>query len=275
MSGSRISQKFSACAAENRPALAAYFMGGDPDYQTSLDIMKAMPAAGADIIELGMPFSDPMADGPAIQAAGLRALKGGQTLIKTLAMAKSFRETDQTTPIVLMGYYNPIYIHGVERFVADAADAGIDGLIIVDLPAEEDDELCLPAQTAGISFIRLITPTTDDRRMPTVLRNTSGFVYYVTMTGITGATLGNADSVGDAVKRIKTYTDLPVVVGFGIKTADNAAAAGKHADGVAVGTALVNAVGDSLKHGKATDATPKDILTLTSSLAEGCKRARV
>lgn len=274
MGTSRITAKFATCAAENRAVLAAYFMGGDPDYDTSLEIMRRMPAAGADVIELGMPFSDPMADGPAIQAAGLRALKAGQTLTKTLAMAKSFREHDSDTPIILMGYYNPIYIYGVDKFLADAADAGIDGLIVVDLPAEEDAELCLPALDKGISFIRLATPTTDDKRMPAVLKNTSGFVYYVSMTGITGAALGNTQDLGAAVQRIKSHTELPVVVGFGIKTADDAAATGKYADGVAVGTALVNAIANSLDDGKATAATVPAILDLTTALAEGCKRAR-
>lgn len=272
---SRMSRRFAACAAENRPALAAYFMAGDPDYDTSVEIMLGMPGAGADVIELGMPFSDPMADGPAIQAAGLRALKAGQNLKKTLDIVRTFRETDQDTPIVLMGYYNPIYIYGVDRFLADASEAGVDGLIVVDLPAEEDDELCIPALKAGINFIRLATPTTDDKRLPAVLKNTSGFVYYVSMTGITGATLGNTQAVGDAVKRIKAHTDLPVVAGFGIKTAEDAARVGRDADGIAVGTVIVNAIADTLdEDGKATEVTPKHVLSLVSSLADGCKRAR-
>lgn len=274
MGSSRITQKLADCAADNRPALVTYFMGGDPDYATSLEIMKGLPGAGADVIELGMPFSDPMADGPAIQAAGLRALNGGQTLAKTLQMAQAFRQSDATTPVVMMGYYNPIYIYGVDRFVADAKAAGIDGLIVVDLPAEEDDELCLPAVAAGINFIRLTTPTTDDKRLPTVLKNTSGFVYYVSMTGITGAALGNTQAVGEAVKRIKSHTELPVAVGFGIKTAEDAAIIGKDADGVVVGTALVNAIASSLAEDKATEATAPAILDLVRSLAAGCVRAR-
>ena len=204
--------------------------------------MKALPKAGSDIIELGMPFSDPMADGPAIQAAGLRALKGGQTLVKTLQMARDFRAGDDETPIVLMGYYNPIYIYGVERFLADAKAAGIDGLIVVDLPPEMDEELCVPALKAGINFIRLATPTTDDKRLPKVLQNTSGFVYYVSMTGITGSALADTAKVAAAVKRIKGHTDLPVCVGFGVKTAEQARTIGASADGVVVGTAIVNAV---------------------------------
>lgn len=271
---SRIETTFARTKSEGRPALVTYFMGGDPGYETSLEIMKGLPGAGADLIELGMPFSDPMADGPAIQAAGLRALKGGQTLAKTLAMAQAFRTSDADTPIVMMGYYNPIYIYGVDKFIADALDAGIDGLIVVDLPAEEDDELCLPAVEAGINFIRLTTPTTDDKRLPTVLKNTSGFVYYVSMTGITGAALGNTQAVGDAVKRIKSHTELPIAVGFGIKTADDAATIGKDADGVVVGTALVNAIANSLENDKATAATPQAILDLVTSLADGCRRAR-
>ena len=242
MSNTRIDRRMAKLKAEGRPALVTYFMGGDPDYATSLSIMKALPRAGADVIELGMPFSDPMADGPAIQAAGLRALKGGQTLVKTLQLAREFRAEDNDTPIVMMGYYNPIYVYGVDRFLADAIDSGIDGLIVVDLPPEMDEELCIPALKAGINFIRLATPTTDDKRLPKVLNNTSGFVYYVSMTGITGSALPDTSKVGAAVARIKSHTDLPVCVGFGVKTAEQARVIGASADGVVVGTAIVNAV---------------------------------
>ncbi|MCY6383121.1 tryptophan synthase subunit alpha [Hoeflea prorocentri] len=272
----RMDKRFAKLADAGRPALVTYFMGGDPDYASSLDIMKALPGAGADIIELGMPFSDPMADGPAIQAAGLRALKGGQTLAKTLQMASDFRKDDPDTPIVMMGYYNPIYIYGVDRFLDDAVAVGIDGLIVVDLPPEMDDELCLPALEKGISFIRLATPTTDDKRLPTVLRNTSGFVYYVSMTGITGSALPDTDKVGAAVARIKGHTDLPVCVGFGVKTGEQARAIGASADGVVVGTAIVNAVADSLdQSGAATDATTERVAELVRSLAEGVHTARL
>ncbi|OQM76431.1 tryptophan synthase subunit alpha [Manganibacter manganicus] len=262
--------------AESRPALVTYFMGGDPDFDTSLSIMRALPQAGADIIELGMPFSDPMADGPAIQAAGLRALKGGQTLKKTLAMAAAFRKTDDDTPIVLMGYYNPIYIYGVERFLADAKTSGIDGLIVVDLPPEMDEELCIPAIRAGINFIRLATPTTDDKRLPTVLKNTSGFVYYVSMTGITGSALADTDRVAAAVTRIKGHTDLPVCVGFGVKSAEQARTIGACADGVVVGTAIVNAVADVVgAKGEITADPVGAVTTLVSGLAEGVRAARL
>jgi tryptophan synthase alpha chain len=272
----RIDRRMAKLKAEGRPALVTYFMGGDPDYETSLSIMKALPQAGADIIELGMPFSDPMADGPAIQAAGLRALKGGQTLKKTLAMAAEFRRQDDETPIVLMGYYNPIYIYGVERFLADAKASGIDGLIVVDLPPEMDDELCIPALGAGINFIRLATPTTDDKRLPTVLRNTSGFVYYVSMTGITGSALADTDRVAAAVKRIKGHTDLPVCVGFGVKTAEQARTIGASADGVVVGTAIVNAVANVLgPKGEMTADPAEAVATLVSGLAQGARAARL
>lgn len=270
----RIAERFAACAAENRPAFAAFVMAGDPDLETAATILAALPAAGADIIELGMPFSDPMADGPAIQLAGQRALAAGMTLHKTLAMVVEFRKTDNATPIVLMGYYNPIYIYGVEAFLADAVKAGIDGLIIVDLPAEEDAELCIPALDAGINFIRLTTPTTDDKRLPVVLQNTSGFVYYVSMTGITGGAIKNRAAVGEAVKRIKAHTDLPVIVGFGIKTGEDAEAMARDADGVAVGTAIVNAVAGSLSDGKATGSTVHAVKDIVSALAAGTKRSR-
>lgn len=270
----RITDRFAACAAEGRPALVTFIMSGDPDYETASAILRALPGAGADLIELGMPFSDPMADGPGIQAAGQRALKAGQTLNKTLAMVAEFRKADTTTPIVLMGYYNPIYIHGVDQFIADALAAGVDGLIVVDLPPEEDSELCVPALAAGLNFIRLTTPTTDDRRLPVVLKNTSGFVYYVSMTGITGAAIKSHAAVGEAVKRIKAHTELPVAVGFGIKTADDAAIIGKDADGVVVGTALCNAVAGSLVDGKASAGTVAAVTTLVSGLASGVRRAR-
>jgi tryptophan synthase alpha chain len=272
----RMDKRFADLKAEGRPALVTYFMGGDPDYDTSLGIMKALPEAGADIIELGMPFSDPMADGPAIQLAGQRALKGGQTLKKTLKLAADFRKTDTDTPIVMMGYYNPIYIYGVETFLDDAIAAGIDGLIVVDLPPEMDDELCIPAIRKGINFIRLATPTTDDKRLPTVLKNTSGFVYYVSMNGITGSALPDPSLVSGAVKRIKSHTDLPVCVGFGVKTADHAKVIGSSADGVVVGTAIVNQVATSLtKDGKATADTVQAVATLVRGLSTGTRSARL
>ena len=270
----RIDARFAQCKAENRPALVTYVMGGDPDLATSQAILNALPQAGADVIELGLPFSDPMADGVVIQMAGQRALKAGQTLLGVLGMVEEFRRKDETTPIVMMGYYNPIYSFGVERFIAAAKEAGVDGLIIVDLPAEEDDELCIPALKAGLNFIRLTTPTTDDRRLPTVLENTSGFVYYVSMTGITGAAIKSRAAVGEAVQRIKSHTHLPVAVGFGIKTAEDAAEIGKYSDGVVVGTVLVDAVAKSLDNGKATDRTVAAVRDLVAELAAGVKRAK-
>ncbi|MBZ9996343.1 tryptophan synthase subunit alpha [Mesorhizobium sp. BH1-1-4] len=272
----RIDRRMAKLKVEGRPALVTYFMGGDPDYETSLSIMKALPRAGADVIEMGMPFSDPMADGPAIQAAGLRALKGGQTLVKTLKLASDFRAGDDETPIVLMGYYNPIYIYGVDRFLVDAKASGIDGLIVVDLPPEMDEELCIPALKAGINFIRLATPTTDDKRLPKVLQNTSGFVYYVSMTGITGAALADTGKVASAVKRIKGHTDLPVCVGFGVKTAEQARVIGANADGVVVGTAIVNAVANVLgPKGEKTADPAEAVATLVSGLAQGVRSARL
>ncbi|MBS3651231.1 tryptophan synthase subunit alpha [Pseudaminobacter sp. 19-2017] len=272
----RIDRRFAKLKAEGRPALVTYFMGGDPDYVSSLQIMRTLSRAGADVIELGMPFSDPMADGPAIQAAGLRALKGGQTLAKTLRMAADFRKDDDETPIVLMGYYNPIYIYGVDRFLSDAKAAGIDGLIVVDLPPEMDEELCVPALEAGVNFIRLATPTTDDKRLPKVLQNTSGFVYYVSMTGITGAALADTEKVAAAVARIKSHTDLPVCVGFGVKTAEQAQAIGASADGVVVGTAIVNTVANALGPTGEMAADPVEaVASLVGNLAEGVRAARL
>ena len=272
----RMDKRFADLKAEGRPALVTYFMGGDPDFETSMKIMKALPKAGADIIELGMPFSDPMADGPAIQLAGQRALKGGQNLAKTIDMARRFRETDQDTPIVLMGYYNPIYIYGVERFIEDALSAGIDGLIVVDLPAEMDDELCIPAVARGINFIRLTTPMTDNKRLPRVLQNSSGFVYYVSMNGITGSALPDPSLIAGAVARIKGHTDLPICVGFGVKTAEHARLIGASADGVVVGTAIVNQIALSLsKDGAATQDTVPSVETLVRGLSTGVRAARL
>ena len=276
MTDTRIDRRFEKLAAEGRPALVTYFMGGDPDYATSLKIMKTLPKAGADVIELGMPFSDPMADGPAIQAAGLRALKAGQTLAKTLQMAAEFRTGDDETPIVMMGYYNPIYIYGVDRFLADAKASGVDGLIVVDLPPEMDAELCVPALKAGLNFIRLATPTTDDKRLPKVLENTSGFVYYVSMTGITGSALVDTAKVDTAVRRIKQHTKLPICVGFGVKTAEQARVIGASADGVVVGTAIVNAVANVLgPNGKTTADPAEAVATLVNGLAQGVRAARL
>jgi tryptophan synthase alpha chain len=267
--------RFKAMAVEGRAGLVTYTMAGDPDYETSLAIAQALPQAGADVIELGMPFTDPMADGPAIQAAGLRALKSGQTLKKTIELVKTFRKGDGATPLVLMGYYNPIYVYGVEKFLADAKAAGVDGLIVVDLPPEEDEELCIPALKAGIAFIRLATPTTDDKRLPAVLKNTSGFVYYVSITGITGAATPDAAKVATAVARIKRHTKLPIAVGFGVRTAEHARAIAEGAEAVAVGTALVEAVRTSLDQaGKAGKSTVKAVTDLVASLASGVRSAR-
>jgi tryptophan synthase alpha chain len=252
-----------------------FVMAGDPDYETSLAILKALPQAGADLIELGMPFTDPMADGPAIQAAELRALAAGQNMKRTLALVREFRRSDEATPVVLMGYYNPIYVYGVERFLADAKSAGVDGLIVVDLPPEEDEELCLPALKAGFNFIRLATPTTDDKRLPAVLANTSGFVYYVSITGITGSAAPDSAKVAAAVKRIKQHTKLPVCVGFGVRAAEQARAIAAAADGVVVGSALVEAIRKGLgADGKATAATVRSVADLVRELAEGVRSAR-
>jgi tryptophan synthase alpha chain len=266
----RIDARFAQLKQQGRKAFVTFVMAGDPDPETSLAVIKALPQAGADIIEIGMPFTDPMADGPSIQAAGLRALKAGMTLKKTLAMVRGFREADDATPLVLMGYYNPIYIYGVDKFLVDAKAAGIDGLIIVDLPPEEDTELCVPALKAGLSFIRLATPTTDDKRLPAVLANTSGFVYYVSITGITGAASADAGDVGAAVARIKRHTSLPVCVGFGIRTPEAARAIAQHADGAVVGTALVDALRASLdSDDRATPKTVSAVADLAASLAQG------
>jgi tryptophan synthase alpha chain len=271
----RIDRRFAALKEEGRAALVTFIMAGDPDYDTSLAIARALPKAGADIIELGMPFTDPMADGPAIQAAGLRALKAGQRMTRTLSLVRDFRKDDDQTPIILMGYYNPIYIYGNERFLADAKAAGVDGLIIVDLPPEEDEELCLPALKAGLNFIRLATPTTDDKRLPKVLTNTSGFVYYVSVTGVTGTTAPDTSKVTGAVARIKRHTSLPVAVGFGVKTAEQARAIAEGADGVVVGSALVDAMFKSLdKTGKAGAGTVNAVAQLVSALAQGVRSAR-
>lgn len=261
----RIDAKFAELKAANKKAFVSYIMAGDPDEATSLEVVKGLPGAGVDIIELGLPFTDPMADGPTIQLAGQRALDTGMTLEKTLNIAREFRKEDDTTPIVLMGYYNPIYSHGVEAFLEDAKAAGIDGLIVVDLPPEEDEELCIPAQAAGMNFIRLATPTTDDRRLPKVLQNTSGFVYYVSITGITGAAEAEATNVGPEVARIKASTDLPVIVGFGINTPEKSEAIASVADGAVVGSAIVKMIGE----GKPV----ADVLSFVKSLADGAHRA--
>lgn len=263
---SRIDAKFAALRAEDQAAFVSFTMAGDPDYATALEVMRGLPAAGVDIIELGMPFTDPMADGPSIQLAGQRALEAGMTLKRTLEMVRAFREGDVTTPIILMGYYNPIYSHGVDAFLAEAREAGVDGLIVVDLPPEEDDELCLPAVDAGLNFIRLATPTTDDARLPAVLRNTSGFVYYVSITGITGAAAAVAGDVGPEVARIQAASGLPVCVGFGVRTPEKAAEIARVADGVVVGSAIVDQIGD----GK----PPAEVLEFVRALADGAHQAR-
>ena len=271
----RIDRRFAALKEQSRPALVTFVTAGDPDFDTSLAIVSALPKAGADVIEIGMPFSDPMADGPAIQASGLRALKGGQTMKRTLALVRAFREQDSETPVVLMGYYNPIYSYGNDAFLDDAKAAGVDGLIVVDLPPEADDELCVPAIERGLNFIRLATPTTDDKRLPAVLANTSGFVYYVSILGITGAAAPDAARVAAAVERIKRHTILPVAVGFGVSTAAQAEAIGRDADGVVVGSALVTAVRNSLDaEGRATKRTVSAVTDLVADLARGVGRAR-
>jgi tryptophan synthase alpha chain len=271
----RIDRRFAQLKTEGRAALVTFLTAGDPDPATSLALLRAIPAAGADVVELGMPFTDPMADGPAIQMSSQRALKAGQTLKKTLEMVRAFRQADDETPLVLMGYYNPIYIYGVDRFLRDAKSAGVDGLIVVDLPPEEDEELCLPALKAGVNFIRLATPTTDDKRLPAVLANTSGFVYYVSITGITGAATPDPAKVAAAVARIKRHTKLPVAVGFGVRTAEQAAVIASGADGVVVGSALVNALKASLDgDDKATAKTVTVVVNLVAELARGVRGAR-
>ncbi len=261
----RIDDTFAALARQGKKAFVAYVMAGDPDFDTSLQVVKGLPGAGVDVIELGLPFTDPMADGPTIQLAGQRALDGGMTLQKTLDLARAFREEDQTTPIVMMGYYNPIYSRGVDRFLEDAKDAGIDGLIVVDLPPEEDAELCLPAQAAGLNFIRLATPTTDDKRLPRVVQNTSGFVYYVSITGITGSAEAQADVVSPEVARIKAASGLPVIVGFGVNTPEKSRAIAEVADGVVVGSAIVGKIGSG--------DSVSDVLAFVKSLADGAHSA--
>ena len=261
----RIDAKFAELKAAGKKAFVAYVMAGDPDYETSLEVVKGLPSAGVDIIELGLPFTDPMADGPTIQLAGQRALEGGMTLQRTLDLVTEFRKTDNTTPIVMMGYYNPIYNRGVDTFLADAREAGIDGLIVVDLPPEEDEELCIPAQQAGLNFIRLATPTTDDKRLPKVLTNTSGFVYYVSITGITGAAAAQAADVGPEVKRIKAKTDLPVIVGFGIRTPETSREIASVADGAVVGSAIVAKLAEG--------ETPAQVLEFVRGLADGAHSA--
>ena len=272
MSG-RIAARFATLADEGRAALVAFVMAGDPDRDTSRAVLEALPAAGADLIEIGMPFTDPMADGPAIQAAGLRALNGGMTLRGTLALVADVRRTDTRTPLILMGYYNPIYTYGVAAFLEDATAAGVDGLIVVDLPPEEDAELCLPARAAGLDFIRLATPTTDAARLPTVLANTSGFVYYVSITGITGSAAPDAVAVAAAVARIKERTDLPVAVGFGVRDAASAAAIARSADGVVVGSAIVEALRRSLQDGRAGPRTVKAVAEVVRDIAAGVRAA--
>jgi tryptophan synthase alpha chain len=271
----RIDATFARLRAEGRAAFVAFVTAGDPCYETSLELLKALPGAGADIIELGMPFSDPMADGPAIQASSLRALKAGQTMRKTLAMIRAFREHDRATPIVLMGYYNPIYVYPPDRFLTEASEAGADGLIVVDLPPEADDELCLPALAKGLSFIRLTAPTTDDKRLPAVLANTSGFVYYVSITGITGTRAPDLAAVESNVARIKAHTPLPVAVGFGVKTPEQARAIGACADGVVVGSAIVNAIAENLdENGRAGASAIPAVLSLVERLAHGLRSGR-
>jgi tryptophan synthase alpha chain len=275
MSATRIDRRFAELKTQGRAALVTFLTAGDPDPDTSLAILGALPAAGADVIELGMPFTDPMADGPAIQLSSQRALRRGQSMRSTLGMVRAFRRGEQGVPIVLMGYYNPVYIYGVERFLADARDAGVDGLIIVDLPPEEDAELCLPALAAGLNFIRLATPTTDDRRLPAVLAHTSGFVYYVSITGITGAAMPDTGRTVAAVERIKRHCRLPVAVGFGVRNPEQAAAIARAADGVVVGSALVNALKATLdRDDKATPATPSAVTDLVAELARGVRTAR-
>ena len=267
---SRLQSRFAALKQENRAALVTFVTAGDPDYATSLAILKGLPEAGADVIELGMPFTDPMADGPAIQLANIRALGNGQNMVKTLQMVREFRSGNQDTPLVLMGYYNPIFCYGVARFVADAKAAGVDGLIVVDLPPEHNDELCDPAQAAGIDFIRLTTPTTDDARLPTVLNGSSGFVYYVSVAGVTGAGAATMDQVEEALAHLRRHTDLPLCIGFGIRTPEHAAEVAKRADGAVVGSALI----DRIAKAGSKEQAVGDVLGLCRELAEGVRGAR-
>lgn len=267
---SRLQQRFAELKHQNRAALVTFVTAGDPDYATSLAILKGLPEAGADVIELGMPFTDPMADGPAIQLANIRALTHGQNMLKTLQMVREFRKGNQQTPVVLMGYYNPIYHYGVTRFVVDAKEAGVDGLIVVDLPPEHNDELCEPAQAGGLDFIRLTTPTTDDHRLPKVLGGSSGFVYYVSVTGVTGANAATLEHVEQAVARLRRHTDLPVCVGFGIRTPEHAAQIAQRAEGVVVGSALV----DRIAKASSTTQAVEEVLGLCRRLAEGVHSAR-
>lgn len=271
----RIDRRFAALKEQGRGGLVTFITAGDPDHDTSLALLKGLPAAGADIIELGMPFTDPMADGPAIQAAGLRALKAGARMTRTLDMVRAFRTDDQDTPLVLMGYYNPIYAYGVEKFLTDAKTAGVDGLIVVDLPPEEDQELCEPALRAGVSFIRLTTPTTDDQRLPTVLANTSGFVYYVSVTGITGAASASSAAIDEAITRLRRHTDLPLAVGFGISTPEQAASVARVADAAVVGSAIVRQVEKNLDaDGRPTAGLVDNVLSFVQALAQGVRNAR-
>ncbi|GBL60996.1 tryptophan synthase subunit alpha [Pseudomonas citronellolis] len=267
---SRLQTRFAELKQQNRAALVTFITAGDPGYSTSLDILKGLPEAGADVIELGMPFTDPMADGPAIQLANIRALGNGQNLARTLKMVREFRAGNNSTPLVLMGYFNPIHYYGVERFIADAKEAGVDGLIIVDLPPEHNEDLCQPAQAAGLDFIRLTTPTTDDKRLPTVLAGSSGFVYYVSVAGVTGAGAATLEHVEQAVARLRRHTDLPVAIGFGIRTPEHAASVARLADGVVVGSALVDKIANA---GSSADAV-QGVLGLCRELAEGVRKAR-
>ena len=267
---SRLQSRFAELKAENRAALVTFITAGDPDYATSLSILKGLPDAGADVIELGMPFTDPMADGPAIQLANIRALAGKQGMQQTLQMVREFRQGNQSTPLVLMGYYNPIFVYGVERFISDAKEAGVDGLIVVDLPPEHNDELCEPAQSAGMDFIRLTTPTTDDDRLPTVLAGSSGFVYYVSVAGVTGAGAATMDHVEEAVARLRRHTDLPLCIGFGIRTPEHAAEVARRAEGAVVGSALIDKIAEAKSPQQAIDG----VLGLCRELAEGVRGAR-
>lgn len=267
---SRLQTRFAELKEQNRAALVTFITAGDPGYSTSLDILKGLPEAGADVIELGMPFTDPMADGPAIQLANIRALGNGQNLAKTLKMVREFRQDNSTTPLVLMGYFNPIHYYGVDKFIADAKEAGVDGLIVVDLPPEHNEDLCHPAQAAGIDFIRLTTPTTDDQRLPTVLEGSSGFVYYVSVAGVTGAGAATLDHVEEAVARLRRHTDLPVSIGFGIRTPEHAASIARLADGVVVGSALIDKIAEATSSADAVQS----VLGLCRQLAEGVRNAR-